>query len=199
MTSGFTLDTNSSLLNGSPVLWSYIPDLLPIHTPHSLQDGHKGCVCGTAVALSLAFQFGVHVNRLDSSHWMPEMRFSRVASSRDSESGLLLLRQVCVFWQKSTWKRPEQSHMDTIPEFYYSFDICICRIQYITDVKRTHTTGEAQFLFCALTASLSLHDSLSFTLRLSHPFSGVKKNHVIRFIDDCLLSSIWGVTWGWQS
>lgn len=57
------------------------------------------------------------------------------------------------------------------------FTTVLMSVEYVPDVKRSHTTGEA-VLFC-----LSLPPSLS-TSRFLAPLKGVKENQVIIFIDD---------------
>ena len=80
-----------------------------------------------------------------------------VVSSRDSESCLFLLRHV----QNSSWKWPEDSHMDIMPAFHYSFNFCICRICYRPeDTNRWRAVSFLCTLF--LSCSLSLPRCLNF-------------------------------------
>lgn len=83
-----------------------------------------------------------------------------IVSSRNSESCLFLLRHV----QNSSWKWPEDSHMDIMPAFHYSFNFCICRICYRHE--DTNRWGAVSFL-CTLFLSRSL--SLPRCLDFSHP------------------------------
>lgn len=59
-------------------------------------------------------------------------------------------------------------------------------VEYVTDMKRTHTIGEGQFLSCVLPSftSLPLPCSLSFPFQLSRSFSGMKENLVVIFINN---------------
>lgn len=83
-----------------------------------------------------------------------------IVSSRNSESCLFLLRHV----QNSSCKWPEDSHMDIMPAFHYSFNFCICRICYRHE--DTNRWGAVSFL-CTLFLSRSL--SLPRCLDFSHP------------------------------